>query len=164
GLRTGGLGIWCVLRRFKCARVAGLERRLVGEVRAAAGRRGRGPRVVRRRRGRGRAAVAVAVSAAATTTPTAATTAAAGGPGDLGGGVPQRRADLVDLHLAHRALLALTGFERPLYQPALHDDPEAALQRLGGVLAQLPPRRAAQEQRLAVLPLPGLPVERAGRG
>ena len=92
----------------------------------------------------------------------AAEAAAARGPaglGDLGRGVAQRRADLVDLDLVDRALLAFLGLVRPLPQPPGHDDPHAALQRLGDVLGRLPPDVAGQEQRVAVLPLVGVPVE-----
>src|SRR6266581_3756204 len=36
-----------------------------------------------------------------------------GDPVDLGRGVPQRRADIIDLHLVHGPLLALLGLIRP---------------------------------------------------
>src|SRR6266545_2507609 len=83
--------------------------------------------------------------------------------GDLGGGVLQARADFLDLDLEDRALLALTGLVRSGLEPALDDNPHAALQRLRDVLRGLPPDRAGEEQRVAVLPLVGLPVERARR-
>src|SRR6266536_63497 len=78
--------------------------------------------------------------------------------GDLGGGVAQRRADLVDLDLVDGALLAFLGLIRSLPQAALDDDPHAALQALRDVLGSLPPDIAGKEQRVAVLPLVRLPV------
>ena len=48
-------------------------------------------------------------------------------------------------------------------QPALHDDAHALLEGLGDVLRGLPPDRAGEEQRVAVLPLVGLLVEGARR-
>ena len=88
-----------------------------------------------------------------------------GGLVDLGGGVPQGGADLVDLDLVDGALLAFLGLVRPLPEPALDDDPHATLEALGDVLRRLPPDVAGQEQRLAVLPLVGLLVHepRSGR-
>src|SRR5690606_7941986 len=84
---------------------------------------------------------------------------------DLGGGVAQRRADLVDLDLEDGTLLTLAGLVRPLLETSLHDHPHAALQRLGHVLGRLPPDVAGEEQRLAVLPLARLAVEvPRGRG
>src|SRR5271156_3799668 len=100
-------------------------------------------------------------TAAAAETTTAA--AAAAGFVNLGGGVLQARADLVDLELDHSALLALTGLERTLLEPSAHDHARAAGQALGHVLGSLPPDAAAEEQRFAVLPLVGLTVEHAGR-
>src|SRR5699024_3120455 len=64
----------------------------------------------------------------------AAATTAARGAGDLRGGVAQRRADLVDLHLHHGALLALTGLEGPLDEASLDDDAVALGEGLGDVL------------------------------
>src|SRR6202012_2186825 len=61
------------------------------------------------------------------------------GLGDLGRRVAQGRADLVDLDLVDRALLAFLGLVGPLLEPALHDDPHPALQRFGDVLGRLPP-------------------------
>src|SRR6516165_124552 len=89
-----------------------LERRLVGRVAAESVGRIRGPRVL------GRAGTATA-SATATVPATAAALAgevAAGPVGldHLGGGVAERRADLVDLDLVNGALLALSGLIRPL--------------------------------------------------
>src|SRR5690242_8537217 len=124
----------------------------------AAGRRGRAPRVV----GRRAAATAVAAATAAAEVTTAAATAA--DLVDLGRGVAQRGPDLVDLELDDGALLAFLRLERPLLEAALHDDAGAAGQGLGDVLRRLAPDVAAQEQRLAVLPLAGLPVERARGG
>src|SRR5215218_8437941 len=83
--------------------------------------------------------------------------------GDLGGRAPQARADLVDLHLEHGALLALLGLEAAGLQPALGDHGGAPGEGLGDVLGSLTPDRAAHEQRLAVLPLVRLTVERARR-
>ena len=104
------------------------------------------------------AAVAAAEVAAAATL--------AAGPAhlvDLGRGVAQARTDLVDVDLEHRAPLALAGLERARLQPAGHDDPRAALERLGDVLSSLPPDVAGEEQRVAVLPLVGLTIEGARR-
>jgi len=84
--------------------------------------------------------------------------------GDLGGGVAQRRADLVDLDLVDGALLAFLGLVRPLPQPSGHDHPRPAGQRLGHVLRRLPPHVAGQEQAVAVLPLVRVLVEEPGRG
>ena len=120
---------------------------------------GSGPRVVAAT-GLLRAGLLAALAAA---TGVAAATTRARGPGDLGGGERQRGADLVDLELHDRALLALAGLVGALLQTALHDDAHAALQRLGDVLRRLAPHRAGEEQRIAVLPLVGLLVERARR-
>src|SRR6476469_2801279 len=104
---------------------------------------------------------AAALLAAASETGTAAP---ALGLVDLGRGVAQRGADLVDLHLDDRALLALLGLVRARLQAARDDHASAALQGLGDVLGCVAPHGAAHEQRLAVLPLVALPVERARRG
>src|SRR5262249_43447951 len=125
-----------------------LERRFVGV--AAGGGRGRAPGVVVRR-----AAVGAGAAEAAAGRP----------PGravDLGGRVLQGRTDLLDVHLDDCALLALAGLVRALLQPTLRDHAHAPLERLGHVLGRLPPNGAAQEQRLAVLPLVRVAVERAG--
>src|SRR5690606_34954797 len=82
---------------------------------------------------------------------------------DLRRRVAQRRADLVDVELDDRALLAFLGLERPLLQSTLHDDPGTPGQGFGDVLRSLPPHRAPHKQRLAVTPLPRLPVERTRR-
>ena len=106
------------------------------------------------------------VTAAVATPATSAGTAAAAGPGglaDLGGGVLQAGADLVDVDLEDRALLALAGLVAAGLEPAGDDHPHAADERLGGVLGRLPPDRAVEEERLAVLPLVRLPVERPRR-
>src|SRR3954465_7386528 len=63
---------------------------------------------------------------AATAATEAAATLTAGRAGDLGRGVPQRGADLVDLELDDGALLAFLGLERALLEPAGHDTPRAA--------------------------------------
>src|SRR3954471_7959933 len=86
-------------------------------------------------------AALVAAAPAATATATAAGAAAeaaapaALGLGHLGGRAPQARADLVDLHLDHGALLALLGLEAARLQPTLGDDRGAPGQRLGDVLS-----------------------------
>src|SRR4051812_14840805 len=104
-----------------------------------------------------------AEAASAAATGEAAATLAAGGLGDLRRGVAERGADLVDLQLDDGALLAFLGVERALLEPAADDDPRATRERLGDVLGHLPPDVAAEEQRLAVLPLLRLPVEGARR-
>ncbi|MPM25990.1 hypothetical protein SDC9_72491 [bioreactor metagenome] len=106
-------------------------------------------------------ATLVAAEAAALATLTALATR---GPGDRGGRVTQRRADLVDLQLDDRTTLALLGLVAALPQPALHQHPHALAQRLGDVLGRLAPHGAVEEQGVAVLPLAGLPVERPRRG
>jgi hypothetical protein len=108
------------------------------------------------------ALILVCVAMGIATATEAAAPAAAGGLGDLGRGVAQRGADLVDLHLDDGALLALLGLVRARDQPAGDDDPRAAGEGLGDVLRRVAPDRAAHEQRLAVLPLVRLAVERAG--
>ena len=101
-------------------------------------------------------------SAPSTVTAALAGEVAAGPVGldDLGGGVTQRRADLVDLDLVDGPLLALFGVVRTLTQTALDDDAHAALQGLSAVLRRLTPDVAREEEALAVLPLVGLAVER----
>src|SRR4051794_20523766 len=118
---------------------------------------GRRPRVAR-------TAAETAATTTAAASAEAAATLTARGAGDLGRGVPQRGADLVDLQLDDGALLAFLGLERALLEPAGHEDPRAAGQRLGDVLRRLAPDVAAEEQRLAVLPLLRLAVEGARRG
>src|SRR4051812_6510377 len=156
GLATGHS--WKFKSFWMCTRSEG---GLVREAAATAAARGRGgtPRVVGRHSA---AATAVPAATAAAEVTTAAATAA--DLVDLGRGVAQRGADFVDLELDDGALLAFLRLERPLLQAALHDDAGAAGQGLGDVLRRLPPDVAAQEQRLAVLPLARLLVERAGRG
>ena len=117
------------------------------------------PRVVRRSTGWG-----LRVAATATETAIAAGAAALSlRTVHLGGGVAERRTDLVDLHFGNGALLAV-GLPRPRHQAARHDDAHALRQRLGHVLRGLAPQGAAHEQRLAVLPLVRLTVERARSG
>src|SRR4029077_8806449 len=77
--------------------------------------------------------------------------AGAGDPVDLGRGVPQRGADIVDLHLVHGPLLALLRLVRPLPQPPRDDHPHPPRQRLGHVLRRLPPHVTGQEQAVPVL-------------
>src|SRR6185312_15395056 len=106
---------------------------------------------------------AAAVAAATAATAAEAAFGAATDAVDLGRGVLERRADLVDLELDDGALLALTRLVGTLLEPAGHHHPHAAGERLGHVLGRLAPHVAAHEQRLAVLPLAGLAVEVAGR-
>src|SRR5260370_937616 len=72
-------------------------------------------------------------------------------------------AAVVGLDLEDGALLAFLCLVVPLLQPAGHDDPHAALQRLGDVLRRLPPYVAGQEEAVAVLPLVGRLVHEPGR-
>src|SRR5439155_15318093 len=95
-----------------------LEGRFVGVAARAVGRR---PRA-------GLTAAAIAALAAARGPAAGGTLAAvpgagSGDPVDLGRGVPQRGADIVDLHLVHGPLLALLGLIRPLPQPPGDNDP-----------------------------------------
>src|SRR5215475_4247647 len=83
---------------------------------------------------------------------------------DLGGGVAQRGADLVDLDLVNGALLAFPGLIGTLAQPPADNDAHAPLQALRDVLRRLPPDIAAQEEAVAVLPLAGGVVAEARRG
>ncbi len=93
----------------------------------------------------------------------ALTAAGAAGLLDLGGGHLQARPDLLDVDLEDGALLTLAGLVGARLQSTRDDDPHAAGQRLGRVLGRLPPDRTVQEQGLLVLPVVGLPVERARR-
>src|SRR4051794_23488053 len=89
------------------------------------------------------------------------------GPGRLGDGrrrIAERRADLVDLDLDDGALLALLRLEGALLGAPRCSPPGPWGQRLGSVLPRLPPHAAAQEERLAVLPLLGLAVQGARGG
>src|SRR5579859_810873 len=143
--------------------IGGLEGRLVGRVAAAeAVGRIRGPRVL----GRPGAATATATAAVAAATAALAGEVAARAVGldHLGGGVPQRRADIFDLDLVHGALLAFPGLVGPLAQPPTDDDAHSPLQALGDVLRCLPPDVAAQEEAVAVLPFAGGVVAEARRG
>src|SRR4029079_4917600 len=85
--------------------------------------------------------------------------ASAAGLVHLGGGVLERRADLIDFEFDDGALLALTGLVGPLLEPSLDDHPRTAGQALGHVLCGLPPDAAPHEQRVAVFPLIALAVE-----
>src|SRR5215475_5047449 len=67
-------------------------------------------------------------------------------PVHLGRSVAQGRADVIDLDLVHRALLALPRLVLTLAEPARHDHPHAALQALCYVLRGLPPDIAGQEE------------------
>src|SRR3954451_13185815 len=110
----------------------------------------------------GRRRPGVARAAATTAATTGEATAAAlttRGTGDLRGGVAEGRADLIDLELDDGALLAFLRVEGALLEPAADDDARTAGQRLGDVLGRLAPDVAAEEQRLAVLPLLRLTVE-----
>ena len=107
---------------------------------------------------------AAALLAAALLATEAAATAAPLGLGDLGRGIPQRGADLVDLHLDDGALLAFLGLVGPGLQASGDDDAGAAAEGLGDVLRGVAPDRAAHEQGLPVLPLVALAVERARGG
>src|SRR3954468_14232851 len=143
-----------VLQMMSCARQRRKKRKLEGRfVGHAAGSRS-GPGVV------GAAAGGTATEAAATTAPAAAATALA--LDDLGRGVAQRGPHLVDVDLVDGALLAFLGLVGPLLQATLDDHASATLQRLGDVLCGLTPDAAAEEQRVAVLPLVGLLVEEPG--
>src|SRR5204863_2388824 len=110
----------------------------------------------RRRGGRPRVVVGEAATAALATAGGAEPAATAGAARHLlhlRRGVPQRRADLVDLELVNGALLAFLRLVRPLAQPTRDDHARTPLQRLGDILRRLPPHRTGQEQRVAVLPL-----------
>src|SRR5215472_8620957 len=133
--------------------VPGLEGRLVGCAVAteAVGRIG-GPRVF----GGPLAAAASALPGEVAAGPV--------GLDDLGGGVAQRGADLVDLDLVNGALLAFPGFIGTLAQPPADNDAHAPLQALRDVLRRLPPDVAAQEEAVAVLPFAGGVVAEARRG
>src|SRR5262249_54029695 len=77
------------------------------------------------------------------------------GHGDLGSGPFQRRAQILDVDLVDGALLSLRSLVLTLLEAAGHDDPGALGEGFGGVVGQVPPGRAAKEQRVAVLPLAG---------
>src|ERR1700741_3566181 len=112
------------------------------------------PRLPRRRRTRCGAGAAAEATASA---------AAAARLVDLGGGVPKRRPDLVDLDLDDGALLAFAGLEGSLLEPPGDDHPGATREAFRDVLGGLAPDIAAQEQRLAVFPFTALPVIDPGR-
>src|SRR4051794_8679364 len=105
----------------------GLLRRVPAAPSSSSARRAGGPGVLLRgtaavaaasARAAAVAATAAAPAAAPAAAEAAASTTAARGLGDLRGGVAERRADLVDLHLDHGALLALLGLVGPAAQPA----------------------------------------------
>src|SRR3954454_19785036 len=163
GLRRTGFAIAQCSWEWLCSR-RGARRRRRGR---SPGGGARPPRVVGGRRGAPAPATAGAAAGAAAVAAAPATEAAFGAAADavdLGRGVLERRADLIDLELDDGALLALTRLVRTLLEPAGHHHPHAAGERLGHVLGRLAPHVAAHEQRLAVLPLAGLAVEVAGRG
>src|SRR5690606_27867793 len=110
-------------------------------------------------RSRGTGVIAAAASAAETTA--AATTT---GLVDLRGGVTQGGTDLVDLEFDDRALLPLAGFVGALLESSAHDDASASGQALGDVLRCFTPDVAAQEERFAVFPLVGVPIEHSRGG
>src|SRR3954451_20078122 len=153
-LASRGLGHGCCAPVDELQMAAGgrggkLEGRFVGHA-------------TRSRRGPGVVGAATGGPAAEAATPAATAALALD---DLGRRVAKRRADLVDVDLVDGALLAFLGFVRPLLQTPLHDHPSTTLERLGNVLRGLPPDAAAEEQRVAVLPLVGLLVEEPwGRG
>src|SRR5271157_6568659 len=93
----------------------------------------------------------------------AVTGAGAGDLLHLGRGVPQRRAELVDLELVDGPLLAFLGLVAALLEPAGDDDAHPALQALRDVLGGLAPHGAGKEQAVAVLPLPRRVVLVPGR-
>src|SRR5699024_6172595 len=94
------------------------------------------------------AAATSKVSASATEVPTATA-----GAGDLCGGVPHGRANLINLELHHGAAFTLTGLEGPLHEPALNDDPHPLGEGFGNVLGGVAPDRAAQEESFPIPPL-----------
>src|SRR5690606_26076139 len=65
--------------------------------------------------------------------------------------IPETRADLVDLQLDRRALVALAVLVGALTQTALRDDAHAFRQAPGDVLGELAPDARPKEQRIAVL-------------
>src|SRR6476469_3579153 len=138
----------------------GSEGRCVVAAGEGTGRRSAAPRVVL---GLGTAAGGRTAAGASPTAEAAASAAAAAGLVHLGGGIPQRGADLVDLDLDNGALLSLPGFEGPLLEPSGDDHARAAGEAFGHILGGLTPDVAPQEQGLAVLPFPALPVIDAGR-
>src|SRR5664280_2966596 len=102
-------------------RFVGLRRRPRVAVRLTGGRRGLLVATP--------AAAALVARAVAGTLPVAAAlTTTAGGLGDLGGGVAEGGADLVDLDLEHGALLARVRLVRPRLEPAGDDDLHALLE------------------------------------
>src|SRR6476620_8292915 len=127
---------------------------------------GRGPGIILLR---GLVAVPASARVAAETAAVAAaeatlSTLSAGALGavDLGVGVAQAGADLVDLKLDNGALLAFLGFVGTALQAAGNAHAHALGEGLRDVFGCFAPYRRAEEQGFPVLPLIGLAVEGAG--
>lgn len=103
----------------------------------------------------GVAAVAGLAAVPATATLTAGALVAV----DLRVGVPEARADLVDLELHDGALLAFLGLVGAALQTAADDHAHALGQGFCDVLGSLTPDRSAKEQGLPVLPFIRLAVK-----
>src|SRR4051794_16373944 len=108
----------------------GSERRFVVAARKRSGRRRATPPVVL---GLLLGGGPPAAPAAPPPAEAAASAATAAGFVHLGGGVLERRADLIDLKFDDRALLALACLVGPLLEPSLDDHPRTAGQALGHV-------------------------------
>ena len=83
---------------------------------------------------------------------------------DLGGRELQGRADLFDLDLVDRAVLAFLRLIASLLQKSVDDHAHALGEGFGDILGRLAPHIAGEEQSLAVLPLVGLAVADPGGG
>src|SRR5690606_40534820 len=130
-LESGGLERRLVAEPAAALLAAALEAAAAAETAALLGRGGRGGRP---------GVVGGGAAETAATLP--------GGAVDLGRGVTQGRADLVDLDLVDGALLAFLGLVGALLEPPLDDDPHPALEALGGVLGRLAPDVAREEEAL----------------
>lgn len=126
----------------------------------------------RRRHRRGRAAPRVLIrrglarrgtASAATRTETTTAAATARSARDLGRGIPQRWADLIDVEFVDRPLLTLASLEGALLEATGNNDAGALGQGLRHILGRLAPDVAPQEQCFAVFPFIGLTVEGARR-